>query len=32
MGPEGHVIDQNGLKMYEKKAKSGVLGPKISAF
>ena len=29
MDQNGHIIDQIGLKMYEKKAKNGVFGPKI---
>ena len=29
---KGHIIDQKGLKMYKKKAKNGVFGPKIPAF
>ena len=32
MDQKGHIIDQKGLKMYEKKAKIGVFGPKIPAF
>ena len=32
MDQEGHGIHQKGLKMYEKKAKNGVFGPKIPAF
>ena len=32
MDQKGHMIDQNGLKMYEKKTKNGVFRPKIPAF
>ena len=32
MDQKGHVIDQKGLKMYEKRQKNGVFGPKIPAF
>ena len=32
MEQKGHIIDQKGLKMYEKKAKHGVFGLKIPAF
>ena len=32
MDQKGHMIDQKGLKMYEKKPKNGVFGPKIPAF
>ena len=32
MGQKGHIIDQKGLKMHEKKAKNRVFGPKKLAF
>ena len=32
MEQKGHIIDQKGLKMYEKSQKNGVFGPKIPAF
>ena len=32
MDEKGYVIDQKGLKMYEKKAKDRIFGPKIPAF
>ena len=32
MDKKGHITDQKGLKMNEKKAKNGVFGPKIPAF
>ena len=32
MDQKGHMIDQKGLKMYEKRQKNGVFGPKKTAF
>ena len=32
MDQKGHIVDQKGLKSYEKKQKNGVFGPNISAF
>ena len=32
MGQKGYIMVQKGLKMYKKKAKNGVFGPKIPAF
>ena len=32
MGQKGHMMDQKGLKMHEKKAKNRVFKPKIPAF
>ena len=32
MDQKGHITDQKGLKMYEKRKKNGVFGPKIPAF
>ena len=32
MDQTGHIIDNKGLNMYKKKAKSRVFGPKIPAF
>ena len=32
MDQKGHIIDQKGQTMYEKKAKNGVFGPKIPVF
>ena len=32
MDQKGHIIDQKGLNMYEKKAKNRVFGPKIPTF
>ena len=32
MGQKGHIMDQKGLKMHEKKAKNRGFGPKKPAF
>ena len=32
MGQKGHIIDQKGLKMHEKKTKNLVFGPTKPAF
>ena len=32
MDQQNHIIDQIGLKMYKKRAKSRVFGPKIPVF
>ena len=32
MGQKGDIKDQKGLKMYEKRHKNGVFGPKVPAF
>ena len=32
MDQKGYIIDQRGPKMYKKKAKNRVFGPKLPAF
>ena len=32
MDQNGHIADQKGLKMYKKKGKNGVFGPKNKLF
>ena len=32
MGKKGHIMDQKGLKMHEKRPKNRVFKPKIPAF